>query len=756
MLGKISEKRGEMNVALRHYLEAMEHLHSDGAKFPKKISYHNPPDLALESVEMYFRIHAAVLKYLKKNQSSSTDAEQDGVKLALPPVLHSSRSNSPRYFTAPRTTTTPGGCTVNQEAAARRKYRQTRHQKATSNRVRRAPRFRFRLTAFRPIGETCVRDAGRTAPSSETKGNAEAAEKKPETAAVAELEKKEEPVPMDTKEKEKEASVAGPQTEELSAAERFKRLVEQSISAMHLCLQRFPQHYKSLYRIAHWHLTSATEKGIWRIPIADIDRSGSFSWHMYRSVTLLIEVLEELKDEAMLLQLATKLARTPEQGKKFLRDSDRPHLATRAYQTCQKLLAEETGKVSSLTETESFNLLMKIWQTLSVGQQLHHAGDSKVASKLLTAVYKSYKGKEIEDEPSVYDQASRFCQHVVNTSKLPQTPTQGDYHRFVRPSHLGSPVKAPSSPGPGKSSEKINQPPTSDKGPPQRSLTTASQGPASQVKKSPEVPLGSSFLMSSILAPDTERKKPNQGMRTVPFLDDRGEMATKGDIHPHPQQDDQSKPKSAGHAIAIEATSGATATFGASGGAIMSSQTEKSLGDDKTRGDSQPDRLEKEGDFSGESSSILGDASQEGVGDAQPPSKTEVSIGQVKSVSNPDRPIGESDPEEPRIGIFESLALPKRDFLEPTKRVVPSLEGKDKDGKGPKAKPAGVSYLQSGQEESKFKLKDESKVAVAEQQEMKQSSGGIVKHRPAKIPHLVEIRVSPVKPNRASQTSPKS
>ncbi|PIK55314.1 hypothetical protein BSL78_07786 [Apostichopus japonicus] len=177
----------------------------------------------------------------------------------------------------------------------------------------------------------------------------------------------------------------------------------------------------------------------------------------------------------------------------------------------------------------------------------------------------------------------------------------------------------------------------------------------------------------------------------------------------------------------------------------MSSQTEKSLGDDKTRGDSQPDRLEKEGDFSGESSSILGDASQEGVGDAQPPSKTEVSIGQVKSVSNPDRPIGESDPEEPRIGIFESLALPKRDFLEPTKRLVPSLEGKDEDGKGPKAKPAGASYSQSGQEESKFKLKDESKVAVAvaEQKEKKQSSGGIVKHRPAKIPHHVENKSQP-------------
>ncbi|PIK55315.1 putative calcineurin-binding protein cabin-1 [Apostichopus japonicus] len=385
------------------------------------------------------------------------------------------------------------------------------------------------------------------------------AEKKPETAAVAEIEKKEEPVPMDTKEKEKEASVAGPQTEELSAAERFKRLVEQSISAMHLCLQRFPQHYKSLYRIAHWHLTSATEKnlqwcrdlllgsalpwqqtshmpspalfgehnktknifqGIWRIPIADIDRSGSFSWHMYRSVTLLIEVLEELKDEAMLLQLATKLARTPEQGKKFLRDSDRPHLATRpirlarsCWQRKLKGIIIDRDRVIQSTDENMADAVS--------GSAITPCCDSKVASKLLTAVYKSYKGKEIEDEPSVYDQASRFCQHVVNTSKLPQTPTQGDYHRFVRPGHLGSPVKAPSSPGPGKSFEKINQPPTSDKGPPQRSLTTASQGPASQVKKSPEVPLGSSFLMSSILAPDSERKKSNQGMRTVPYLDER-------------------------------------------------------------------------------------------------------------------------------------------------------------------------------------------------------------------------------------------
>lgn len=62
-------------------------------------------------------------------------------------------------------------------------------------------------------------------------------------------------------EDKEEARVAGKEKEGVTDIEiAFERLVEHSIRAMHLCLQRFPQHYKSLYRIAHWHLTSESQK----------------------------------------------------------------------------------------------------------------------------------------------------------------------------------------------------------------------------------------------------------------------------------------------------------------------------------------------------------------------------------------------------------------------------------------------------------------------------------------------------------------
>lgn len=80
-----------------------------------------------------------------------------------------------------------------------------------------------------------------------------------ETSVTAKTERKEDPIISLDATEEKEAIVKR-MVEGLSNEERFKRLVGLSINAMHLCLQRFPQHYKSLYRIAHWFLTSETDR----------------------------------------------------------------------------------------------------------------------------------------------------------------------------------------------------------------------------------------------------------------------------------------------------------------------------------------------------------------------------------------------------------------------------------------------------------------------------------------------------------------
>lgn len=56
-------------------------------------------------------------------------------------------------------------------------------------------------------------------------------------------------------------------------------------------------------------------QGIWRIPVDEIDRPGSFASHMNRSIVLLLEVLSQLKDHDTLLKVSFMLQRTPDQGK---------------------------------------------------------------------------------------------------------------------------------------------------------------------------------------------------------------------------------------------------------------------------------------------------------------------------------------------------------------------------------------------------------------------------------------------------------
>lgn len=56
-------------------------------------------------------------------------------------------------------------------------------------------------------------------------------------------------------------------------------------------------------------------QGIWRIPVDEIDRPGSFAWHMNRSIVLLLKVLAQLRDHSTLLKVSSMLQRTPDQGK---------------------------------------------------------------------------------------------------------------------------------------------------------------------------------------------------------------------------------------------------------------------------------------------------------------------------------------------------------------------------------------------------------------------------------------------------------
>lgn len=71
-------------------------------------------------------------------------------------------------------------------------------------------------------------------------------------------------------------------------------------------------------------------KGIWRNPIDDIDRPGSFPYHMAKTVQNLLEVLSVLNDHEMLTEIGIQLAKIPDPDKKYLYNLDREQFSQQA------------------------------------------------------------------------------------------------------------------------------------------------------------------------------------------------------------------------------------------------------------------------------------------------------------------------------------------------------------------------------------------------------------------------------------------
>ena len=325
MLGKVMEKSSKicgasaLFAALKYYEWAELCLYVDGTSYPKKIQYYNPPYLAVEALEIHYRIHASVLKYLTFNKKFSIRTLKR-LKLHLIRALRSPFSKQ----------TTPSVAT---SAAP------VDHDYATAG----------SQSLMRSVSSDSVSEL------------------------MNDL--------LDTLElRERKVDSNNLKTD----------LINLCLNAMRKCVTRYPAHYKSIFRLAHYYHTindnitakqlllgtvgnksantslsldsegadnqdlSETTKqipglfserktnnlfnGIWRIPIDDIDRPGSFSAHMFRSTFLLIRVCTFTNDYQTLSIIAIQLSKTPDAGKKFLRDSDRQILAKLAFDSCHLLI----------------------------------------------------------------------------------------------------------------------------------------------------------------------------------------------------------------------------------------------------------------------------------------------------------------------------------------------------------------------------------------------------------------------------------
>lgn len=68
MLGKIAEKQKEQpNIFLEHYKKSARCLYENNATYPFRINHSNPPNLSIEALEVYYRITSSIVKYLEQH-----------------------------------------------------------------------------------------------------------------------------------------------------------------------------------------------------------------------------------------------------------------------------------------------------------------------------------------------------------------------------------------------------------------------------------------------------------------------------------------------------------------------------------------------------------------------------------------------------------------------------------------------------------------------------------------------------------------
>ncbi|RMX51696.1 hypothetical protein pdam_00008112, partial [Pocillopora damicornis] len=290
-----------------------------------------------------------------------------------------------------------------------------------------------------------------------------------------------------------------PLTEEQQAKKR--ELMDLCIRALEYCLRRFSQHHKSRYRLAYVYYYSSEHKetsvcrdlllgsntrqcktfpfppqglfneksktnlfsAFWRIPEEDIDRPGCFCTHTYKSVALMLEVLRELNEWDTLLLIQALLYRTPEAGKKYLRDNERNYLARKvinipvhsngfkmsyafvsylwveysylkfalqAFEYSLEIMKVRVSKQDPKVEVSLLSqLVMDAYECWKTGQR--YEAHVKATEGLLTQAFEMFTASQSasgeslklgQDTPtdsptSLLDQALKYCQQLVK----PQT-----------------------------------------------------------------------------------------------------------------------------------------------------------------------------------------------------------------------------------------------------------------------------------------------------------------------------------------------
>ena len=242
--------------------------------------------------------------------------------------------------------------------------------------------------------------------------------------------------------------------------QRHNNIMRQCMEGFDFCLQRFPEYYKSQYRIAKTLVYCHEDKdyelakefllgsssnafnekygvhlptygifsdkkktnlfqNLWRIPVDEIDRPGSFCSHLYRSIDLLLDVLYRLDDSQTLLHMSHILHKSPDKDKKYIRDSDRAYLAIKGFDLLVSIIQTRMKAFRQWTMPTESNLVNHQSLLVDLYDVYKHAQKAGNHIKLLNSYLREVysKLKPVFSEDSMIDEVTKLCQLAKDTRK---------------------------------------------------------------------------------------------------------------------------------------------------------------------------------------------------------------------------------------------------------------------------------------------------------------------------------------------------
>ncbi|XP_061392801.1 calcineurin-binding protein cabin-1-like [Musca vetustissima] len=433
MLGKISEKRQEdPSTYINNYLLAANYLYESNATYPIKVNHSNPTSLSVEALEVFYRINASIIKYIVTRENIVSRNHGDLFKKVLKKL-----ANSPFALNKAKI----DGSSLN---IIKGKVSSSDNQGSTQ------------------IKDTPVGGGGGsgTLQVTETRSNAPTeimpilSRSSSISTVTISSESSSDSDDSDAVDATMKNKTANPNTYSLN---EIKRIYEMVVRNIEECITRFPEHYKSIYRLVYHFMNGPTElrnlevaeqllmgqyktslgnivnglfyekkhtnlfNGIWRIPSSEIDRPGSFSAHLVKCVRILILLLLKTNNHKILIDISLNLHKTPDADKRYIADADRKELCQLCITYCVEILRNvlDENRKGQRNDQQLLNLLVDIYKIHKKCIKYMNQKES-LFTKLLVDVYKFFiedKVKNVPENCNFLDLAVKLCLQQLTIQK---------------------------------------------------------------------------------------------------------------------------------------------------------------------------------------------------------------------------------------------------------------------------------------------------------------------------------------------------